>query len=459
MIVGKKVQPPTGPALTKSFSPISSDTTQDQDVDGLLSGIGWDLTSITYSFPNSTSDYGTSINGFREFNSAQQDAVRKILGTNSEGTIFGSVSAVTLLTFAEQTGDNDGSALIRYAGRKTSDAYAFYPSEKPEGGDAWFTTAGYYDNPAIGTGGYTGIMHETLHAVGLKHSFESSGFGPVPADHGSLEYTVMSYSSFVGAKTWYGGEDDFPQTLMMDDIAALQFMYGADFAYHSGDTSYEWDADNGALTINDSEEVFDAPNTDKIFMTVWDGGGSDTHDFSDFTSGLTIDLRAGHWMATDDDSNTADLGATDRDPAPHYAAGIIANALPAGGVDGNGAPNATRALIENAIGGSGADTFVANEAINEMTGGGGPDVFVWTSLADAQNLAVGGGEDVITDFASGDQIDLIALNIDHADYEEAGDGFDLIGYTTPAGAESFRVHVEGTFVEANWPTHDEWLLT
>ena len=96
-------------------------------------------------------------------------------------------------------------------------------------------------------------MHETLHAVGLKHSFESSGSGPVPAGHNSLEFTVMSYSSYVGAKTWYGGEDDFPQTLMMDDIAALQFMYGADFSYHSGDTSYEWDPDDGALTINDAE--------------------------------------------------------------------------------------------------------------------------------------------------------------------------------------------------------------
>ena len=48
----------------------------------------------------------------------------------------------------------------------------------------------------------------------------------------------MSYSSYVGAKTWYGGEDDFPQTLMMDDIAALQFMYGADFSYV--DSGYEW---------------------------------------------------------------------------------------------------------------------------------------------------------------------------------------------------------------------------
>ena len=44
-----------------------------------------------------------------------------------------------------------------------------------------------------------------------------------------------------------------------------------------------------------------APNTDNIFMTVWDGGGSDTYDFGDFTGGLTIDLRAGHWIASDDD--------------------------------------------------------------------------------------------------------------------------------------------------------------
>ena len=160
---------------------------------------------------------------------------------------------------------------------------------------------------------------------------------------------------------------------------------------------------------------------------------------------LSVFGASKHWIASDDDLNTADLGATDRDPASHYAAGIIANALPVGGVDD--VPDATRSLIENAIGGSGADTFVANEAINELTGGGGPDVFVWTSLADAQNLAVGGGEDLIIDFASGDQIDLTALNIDHADYEKAGDGYDLIGYTTPAGNESFRVHVEGTFVE------------
>jgi serralysin len=124
------------------------------------------------------------------------------------------------------SGDQDKDALIRYAGRKTADAYALYPSERADGGDAWFTTSGYYDNPLVGTGGYTGIMHETGHALGLKHSFENSVNGPVPANHDSLEYTVMSYSSYAGAKTWSAATTDFPQTLMMDDIAAANHVRG-----------------------------------------------------------------------------------------------------------------------------------------------------------------------------------------------------------------------------------------
>src|SRR5690242_7565305 len=131
------------------------------------------------------------------------------------------------------------------------DAYASYPSEKPDGGDAWFTNSGYYDDTLIGTEAYAGILHETGHTLGLKHSFENSGVGPVPAAHDSLEYTLMSYSSYAGAKTWYGTDGDYPQTLMMDDIAALQYMYGTNFSTHFGATKYTSSAVNGSLTASD----------------------------------------------------------------------------------------------------------------------------------------------------------------------------------------------------------------
>ena len=53
---------------------------------------------------------------------------------------------------------------------------------------------------------------------------QASVFVSVPR---ATEYSVISYSSYEGAKTWYALDGDFPQILMMYDIAALQYMYGA----------------------------------------------------------------------------------------------------------------------------------------------------------------------------------------------------------------------------------------
>ena len=48
----------------------------------------------------------------------------------------------------------------------------------------------------------------------------------MPRAHASLEYTVMSYRSYVGASTDTGGYTnggwDYQPSLMMDDIRAMQ---------------------------------------------------------------------------------------------------------------------------------------------------------------------------------------------------------------------------------------------
>ena len=38
-----------------------------------------------------------------------------------------------------------------------------------------------------------------------------------------------------------------------------------------------------------------APGANRVFMTVWDGGGTDTYDFSSYATGVTADLRPGAW--------------------------------------------------------------------------------------------------------------------------------------------------------------------
>ena len=75
---------------------------------------------------------------------------------------------------------------------------------------------------------------------------------------------------------------------MMFDIAALQEMYGANYTTNGGDTVYKWSATTGEMSINGVGQG--APAGNKIFMTIWDGGGNDTYDFSNYATNLTVNL-------------------------------------------------------------------------------------------------------------------------------------------------------------------------
>ena len=83
-----------------------------------------------------------------------------------------------------------------------STAWAYYPSTSEEGGDAWFNNSTHwYDNPVEGNYAFLTMIHETGHAMGLKHPHEVERLvrQPCRSDHDSLEYSVMSYRSYVGA--------------------------------------------------------------------------------------------------------------------------------------------------------------------------------------------------------------------------------------------------------------------
>jgi len=334
-------------------------TTGDPYVDGVLSGIKWGVTSLSISFPTSGGLYGSSygsgeaLNNFEAFTPAQQAAVRSILG------IYASVSN---LGFTEVIESSSLHGDLRFAESDApGTAWAYYPSTAAAGGDAWFNNSkNWYDAPAKGNYAWLTILHETGHALGLKHAHESKGgFAPMPADRDSLEYTVMSYRSYVGGSTTTGytnGSGSYPQTLMMYDIAALQKLYGANYATNAGDTVYAWSASTGQMSINGVGQG--APVANKVFMTLWDGGGNDTYDFSGYAGGVSVSLAPGGW-STSSATQLASLASG------KLAVGNIANALLH---NGN-----TASLIENAIGGAGNDMLSGNLADNRLTGGGGND--------------------------------------------------------------------------------------
>jgi VCBS repeat-containing protein len=341
---------------TASVSP-----TGDPTIDGVLNGVRWGVTSLTFSFPTSSSYYeytGESGNNFKAFTAVQRESVRDVLAN---------YAAVSNLTFSEVTETSTQHATLRYAeSDSTGTAWGYYPSTSSQGGDTWFNNSKhYYDNPVVGNYAYLTMLHETGHALGLKHPHEVSGsFSSMPLDHDSLEYSVMSYRSYTGASTTGGytnASTSYPQTLMMLDIAAIQEMYGANFATNGGDTVYKWSATTGEMFINGAGEG--APGGNKIFMTVWDGGGHDTYDFSNYATNLKVDLSPGGWT-TVSTAQLADLNGAYA-PGTHMAAGNIANALL---YKGN-----TASLIEDVIGGSGNDRIIGNVADNHFTGGRGSD--------------------------------------------------------------------------------------
>lgn len=329
-------------------------SSSDIRVSALTSDWRWASTSMTYSFPVAPTNYESGYPNnepaaFGTLNLQQQAAARGA---------FANFAAVAMLSFSEVPASAGAisTATIRLGLTNAGTAWAYGPSPSSFGGDVWFDRNNF-TTPVRGEYEYATFLHEIGHALGLLHPHENG----MPNSADSLEYTLMSYRSFEGAPlNGYSAEaGGFPQSLMMYDIAAMQHMYGANFATQSGSTTYRWSPDTGQSFVNGVAQA--APLSNRIFQTVWDGGGTDTFDFSNYASNLNVDLRPGKWTTVSPSQLAQlDFGGT------HIADGNIANALMYN--------NDPRSLIENAIGGSGNDTLVGNSANNNLVGGAGSDI-------------------------------------------------------------------------------------
>jgi serralysin len=243
-------------------------------IDGVLwGGWRWDSPNLTYSFPTKTShyaSYGSGITGFKPFNDVQQAAAKGVLK---------SFAAVCGIEFKAASGPNGN---IRFGNCTTVDYFDGQGPHTPGNtsaeanppdpwdfpsyaqGDTWYYKSDYA-KPKKGNFAYTaGIMHEVGHTLGLKHGHQGADFknsngqtfslNALPSQWDSQEFTVMTYRRYVGENLGVGGKNllqsDYPQTPMMLDILALQYLYGADYSTNAGNTTYKWDTKTGAMSIN-----------------------------------------------------------------------------------------------------------------------------------------------------------------------------------------------------------------
>ncbi|MDD3157093.1 M10 family metallopeptidase, partial [Anaeromusa sp.] len=368
-------------------------------VDSLLSGVKWSSNVLTYSFPvvgsswpSNYSSSGENNIGFQPLTEQQRSAATLALQ---------SWANVCNLTFS-LVSEPSSSGVIRLARSSApTTSWAYYPSYSEAGGDVWFGTGTYApDNPIVGTYDYITFVHELGHTLGLKHPHDSARGVVCDLASDDMEFSVMSYRSYIGASVTGGYtnySNSYATTPMMSDIAAVQYMYGANFTYNAGNTVYRWQ-----------------PGTSKIFETVWDGGGNDTYDLSAYQTGVAVNLNPGEWSTF----SSSQLAALDY--YGHVARGSVANALLYN--------NDARSLIENAVGGNGNDTLTGNSVGNRLEGGNGADFL--QGMAGSDLLYGGSGADTLDGGIQGDVLDggdgNDVLIYDNADTLVGGSGSDTV---------------------------------
>ncbi|HYF43082.1 MAG TPA: DUF4214 domain-containing protein [Ramlibacter sp.] len=304
----------------------------------LISGSRWssgpgERTVITYSFSKPGSRFDVAEAAFSatvsEFSAADKRTTRSLLD---------SIQAVCNVKFVEVP-DTGSAGVLRYGYSQRPNemgfaGYAFFPAASEVGGDIWIgkdQAAAVWDyyRPNL-------ILHETLHAIGLKHPFDGQAVLSEARD--TVANTVMSYSAIAGSRV--GGLSHYPAEPMALDILALQALYGS-AQHQQGNTVYDV---SGAGFSG--------------LRALWDTGGTDLLDASRCTEGVRLDLTPG---------GRSDVGAEVR--AVGYFGGVAREMTYRDTL-----AIAPGVVIEDATGSAFADFLKGNAAANVLCGGCGDDL-------------------------------------------------------------------------------------
>ncbi|HEY9692059.1 MAG TPA: M10 family metallopeptidase [Oculatellaceae cyanobacterium] len=420
-----------------------ADTSQaDATTKTLLGGYRWgNPATISYSFYNGGGYYGSEV--VQSLSTAVINNIRTVLETVIEPLIN--------VNFVEVADSASNYGQLRYMfsnmDNSGSYAYAYYPFDdiNPRSGDVHFNPN--YENSSVnrfggspGNHGYTTIIHETLHALGLKHPGDYNGTGAgtgpfLPYGQDNLSNTVMTYN-FAG---------NSPASMMPYDIKALQYLYGAK-ANNASDSVYTFNSVNGYAL---SGTQFGSTST-PMRLSIFDAGGTDTFDLSALASnasGYRFDLTNGGFITTQSAYNGSSYQALSDASGASYQTTSFGTALAYNPLLSPYNSSSFNTLIENLVNSSSNDLIIANSAANKFGGytAGrfvGSDTIQGTNALDILDLA-GYSASNVTQTQSGNNLVLgLGSNgsVTITDYYLApsSDRINLLfGSTTPTTGNTF----------------------
>ncbi|MFZ6708434.1 DUF4214 domain-containing protein [Undibacterium sp. TC9W] len=401
-------------------------------IDALLHGIKWGGLNgavVTYSFPWTAGEsYFYGRNSSSSYTSDNEPgASHMALSLEQQTATKAAMQAwanVADIQFVQVADNNTSAGNIRVAWTSFADTtstggsawgWAYRPSSvSPSGGDIWLSGNGNKTNTnwSVGSFNYSSLIHELGHALGLKHPFEGDVVLPTAFD--TAQYSIMSYTEqandmFRTITYDASGKPSFsfkyivPETPMVLDIAAMQFAYGANNSYRTGNDVYTFD-----------------PNT-PFLKTIWDAGGNDTISVANFTLGCMIDLSPGSY---------SDIRMVSAPNPPGYTGGTVPTY--------DGRQNlgiAYGAYIENAIGGAGNDTLYGNKLNNSFTGNGGNDAIdgdlgldtaIYNGLHTNYSVSVKGGTAVVAAKTGTEGTDTL-VNVERLHFTDENIALDING--------------------------------
>ena len=377
------------------------DWTLEEAINHLNSGYKIDVfpgSSISWTTPQDNQNYfddGNSpeIAGLQPLNSLQLGAIQKALATYADIGNFSFEYVGNNVLDGQLAFQNSSSLGASLAKAYSPDTMSFMYST------VWFNSA-EQSLQSPDEQGYFTMLRETGRALGLSSMSDTDGTSTWADTAASLQdsqlYSVMSQFNAhpTGQADWVGSDQKQhgPETLMMNDIATLQQIYGANTQTRNGNTNYGFNA------TSDVSSLFNSTINGQPIICIYDAGRLDTLDVSGFTSTSRIDLRDGQFSDANQMTNNISIA--------HGT--IIENAITGAGNDtitGNDANNLLESGARNdtLYGGEGTDVLRAGAGNDIFHGGDNSDIFIFDNIGSEADT----GTDIIMDFQDG--IDFIDL--------------------------------------------------